>query len=181
MSGQSGYQTDGWRLRALIIVYSLMCFSNTPLYFTHSFSRSISKMDFKRPLAGVATMSMVPLPTKKARYDTSDRSLTPFIGGSNRTQLVTAGRPGSLPRTSRLMSPNMLLQGHDSEIYCCKFSSDGSFAATAGFDRQIMLWDTYGECENIASLSGIANHFALGVIFVSCNQFFLYFLFMCET
>ncbi|OON18374.1 WD domain, G-beta repeat protein, partial [Opisthorchis viverrini] len=111
-------------------------------------------MDFKRPLAGVATMSMVPLPTKRARYDTPS-ALLPF-GGNNRTgtQIISAGKPGSIPRTSNLLSPNMLLNGHDSEIYCGKFSSDGTFLVSAGFDRRILIWETYGECENISVMTG---------------------------
>lgn len=59
-----------------------------------------------------------------------------------------------LPRTSNLLSPIMLLLGHEGEIYSAKFSPDGSCLASSGFDRKIFLWNTYGECENFAVLSG---------------------------
>ncbi|KAA0188311.1 U5 small nuclear ribonucleoprotein 40 kDa protein [Fasciolopsis buskii] len=110
-------------------------------------------MDFKRPLAGVASMSMVPLPAKKGRYEPAPLALAQY-GGKTSSQIVSAGQPGSIPRTSNLQAPNMLLDGHDSEIYCGKFASDGSFLVSAGFDRKIMLWETYGDCENIATLLG---------------------------
>ncbi|KAF7255628.1 hypothetical protein EG68_07726 [Paragonimus skrjabini miyazakii] len=113
-------------------------------------------MDFKRPLAGVATMSMVPLPTKKTRYEAPTLTLSTFDAhvAKSGAQIIPAGKPGSIPRTSNLLSPNMLLSSHDSEIYCGKFSSDGSFLISAGFDRRILLWETYGECENIAVMTG---------------------------
>ncbi|CAL8105319.1 unnamed protein product [Calicophoron daubneyi] len=113
-------------------------------------------MDFKRPLAGVASMSMVPLPTKKPRYEASSLAMAQFSGiiGRSSSQIIPAGKPGSMPRTSNLQSPNMLLSGHDGEIYCGKFSSDGSFLASAGFDRKILLWETYGDCENFATMTG---------------------------
>ena len=40
-------------------------------------------------------------------------------------------------RTSRLEAPIMLLTGHEGEIFCCKFSVDGSFLASAGHERLI--------------------------------------------
>ncbi|KAH9591537.1 U5 small nuclear ribonucleoprotein [Schistosoma haematobium] len=114
-------------------------------------------MDFKRPLAGVTSMSMVPLPSKKPRKDGSSLGITAFGNGMYKlnSQIIPTGQAGSIPRTSNLLSPNMLLNGHESEVYCGKFSSDGSFLASAGFDRRILLWETYGECENIATMMGM--------------------------
>ena len=57
-------------------------------------------------------------------------------------------------RTSNLMAPIMLLQGHEGEIYGAKFSHDGKYIASTGFDQKIYLWNTYGECENYAVLKG---------------------------
>ena len=48
----------------------------------------------------------------------------------------------------------MQLTGHGGEIYCCKFHPNGKILASAGFDRQLFLWNTFGECENYAILSG---------------------------
>lgn len=60
------------------------------------------------------------------------------------------------PRTSSLLAPIMLLTGHEGEIYTVKFHPEGMYMASAGFDRQIYLWNVYGECENFAVLKGHA-------------------------
>jgi len=78
-------------------------------------------------------------------------SLVPVTKRS-KTDLVAIN--DEAPRTSNLLSPIMLLMGHEGEIYAAKFTPDGSLLASAGFDRKIMLWNTYGECENFAILSG---------------------------
>lgn len=61
---------------------------------------------------------------------------------------------GEPPRTSNLLSPIMLLSGHQGEIFCSKFHPNGALIASSGFDRQIFLWNTYGECENFAAITG---------------------------
>ncbi|OQV25306.1 U5 small nuclear ribonucleoprotein 40 kDa protein [Hypsibius exemplaris] len=63
-------------------------------------------------------------------------------------QLMAAG----IPRTSSLQAPIMLLTGHGGEIFCVKFHPDGSALASAGYDRQIYLWNVFGESENYAIL-----------------------------
>lgn len=40
-------------------------------------------------------------------------------------------------RTSDLMAPTMVLQGHGGEIYTAQFSPDGEFLASAGYDMQV--------------------------------------------
>ena len=57
-------------------------------------------------------------------------------------------------RSSSLFAPIVVLSGHESEIFCCKFSPDGNIIASAGFDRKILLWNVYGECDNWAVLLG---------------------------
>jgi len=57
-------------------------------------------------------------------------------------------------RTSNLMAPIMLLNGHQGEIFSLKFHPDGKYMASSGFDRLIYFWNVYGECENFAVLSG---------------------------
>ncbi|EHA97726.1 U5 small nuclear ribonucleoprotein 40 kDa protein [Heterocephalus glaber] len=48
----------------------------------------------------------------------------------------------------------MLLSGHEGGVYCCKFHPNGSTLASAGFDRLILLWNVYGDCNNYATLKG---------------------------
>ncbi|CAF0764496.1 unnamed protein product [Rotaria sordida] len=58
------------------------------------------------------------------------------------------------PRTSKLAAPIMLLQGHEGEIFSCKFHADGEIMASAGFDRKIFLWNVYDQCYNWYVLTG---------------------------
>lgn len=40
-------------------------------------------------------------------------------------------------RTSSLMAPIMLLEGHQGEIFSCEFHPEGQHLVSTGFDRQI--------------------------------------------
>lgn len=67
-----------------------------------------------------------------------------FILGAKRSRtddraLVEAGSAQSneIPRTSNLFAPNMLLTGHDGEIFAARFSADGTCLASAGYDMKI--------------------------------------------
>jgi Prp8 binding protein len=51
-------------------------------------------------------------------------------------------------RTSGLQAPIMLLQGHQADTTVVKFSPDGQSLASAGADKQILLWEVYGDCTN---------------------------------
>jgi len=58
----------------------------------------------------------------------------------------------------KLYSPNVLLSGHNGEIYTGKFSNEGFLYATAGHDKSIFLWETFEEnCRNITTLKGHTN------------------------
>ncbi|KAL5604257.1 hypothetical protein BROUX41_002235 [Berkeleyomyces rouxiae] len=58
------------------------------------------------------------------------------------------------PRTSGLQAPVMQLSGHTGEIFAASFDPNGNYIASAGMDRNIFLWRTYGECENYGILTG---------------------------
>lgn len=60
-------------------------------------------------------------------------------------------------RSSNLSAPTMLLTGHDSAIYSIAFDPSGRHLVSGSFDRQIFLWDVYGECKNYNVLSGHKN------------------------
>jgi Prp8 binding protein len=60
-------------------------------------------------------------------------------------------------RTSSLKAPIMMLQGHKSEVYTARFSPNGAELASGSFDKTILLWSIYGDCENYAQLRGHNN------------------------
>ncbi|XP_011340428.1 U5 small nuclear ribonucleoprotein 40 kDa protein isoform X2 [Ooceraea biroi] len=70
---------------------------------------------------------------------------------SSREKAVVQSDP---PRTSSLMSMIMLLEGHQGDIFSLEFHPEGQYLASTGFDRQIFLWNVYGECENIGAMTG---------------------------
>eukprot|EP00455_Lapot_gusevi_P037329 TRINITY_DN4171_c0_g1_i3.p1 TRINITY_DN4171_c0_g1~~TRINITY_DN4171_c0_g1_i3.p1 ORF type:complete len:388 (-),score=72.85 TRINITY_DN4171_c0_g1_i3:38-1132(-) len=60
-------------------------------------------------------------------------------------------------RTSSLLAPTMLLEGHQGHVYSCKFSPDGQTLVSGSFDKDIFLWEVYGECKNYMVLKGHQN------------------------
>eukprot|EP00048_Salpingoeca_helianthica_P007401 m.109942 g.109942 ORF g.109942 m.109942 type:complete len:348 (-) comp14323_c0_seq4:24-1067(-) len=88
------------------------------------------------------------VPAKRGRTDTE------IVAADPRSKALVVGGP---PRSSSLLAPVMMLSGHEGEIFTAKFSPNGSVIASAGQDRKIFLWNTYGECENFALLSGHTN------------------------
>ncbi|CAI2302965.1 unnamed protein product [Caenorhabditis sp. 36 PRJEB53466] len=73
---------------------------------------------------------------------------------SQGSHLMAGGQLQEQTRTSSLMAPTMVLQGHGGEIYSSRFSPDGLFLASAGYDQQIFLWNVYENCDNFAVLKG---------------------------
>ncbi|UVC54534.1 U5 snRNP-specific subunit [Theileria orientalis] len=60
-------------------------------------------------------------------------------------------------RENVLNFPVMLLTGHESEVYSLDFSQDGRYLASSGKDRQILLFEAFGECRNFGVLAGHKN------------------------
>jgi Prp8 binding protein len=83
------------------------------------------------------------IPHEEEKKVVGPRHMLKYTGPINRA-LVEQG----VKRTSNLLAPIMLLEGHDGEIYCGKFAPDGRSFISAGFDRHIMYWDVFGECTN---------------------------------
>jgi len=96
----------------------------------------------KRKSEGAAHQDGKALVVKKSRTDDEK-------GG----QLIAAG----VPRTSSLMAPIVLLEGHQAEIYSCKFDPSGKILASAGFDKRIFLWHVQGDCTNFHVFEGHKN------------------------
>ncbi|KAK4084075.1 hypothetical protein Purlil1_10419 [Purpureocillium lilacinum] len=84
---------------------------------------------------------------KRQNVSSSDGALARLNASSN--ALVQ-----TVPRTSGLQSPVMELTGHSGEIFAAKFDPTGNLIASGSMDRSILLWRTYGDCENYGLLKG---------------------------
>ncbi|KAJ5201550.1 U5 small nuclear ribonucleoprotein 40 kDa protein [Penicillium cinerascens] len=60
----------------------------------------------------------------------------------------------SIPRTSGLDAPIMELTGHSGEVFTVRFDPTAQHIASGSMDRSILLWNTYGQCENYGQLMG---------------------------
>ncbi|ODA83013.1 hypothetical protein RJ55_01522 [Drechmeria coniospora] len=99
----------------------------------------------KRPADGEPGSSQMLV--KRQNVGSSEGALARLNASSN--ALVQTA-----PRTSGLQAPVMELSGHSGEIFAAKFDPAGTLIASAGMDRSIMLWRTYGDCENYGLLNG---------------------------
>jgi len=86
---------------------------------------------------------MVLVPQKKQRNEI-------MIANNSAMRVVES----NIPRTSNMEAAIMMMSGHEGEVYCGKFHPAGNILASSGYDRQIFLWNVYGECENVSVLSG---------------------------
>lgn len=57
-------------------------------------------------------------------------------------------------RTSGLQAPILELTGHAGEVFATRFDPSGQHIASGSMDRTIMLWNTYGQCENYGTMTG---------------------------
>lgn len=88
---------------------------------------------------------------ESALVPTTKKSRNEVALSNSRDKSVVAAGPA---RTSNLFAPIMLLEGHEGDVFTVDFHPEGQYLATSGFDRQILLWNVYGECENISLMSG---------------------------
>ena len=79
-----------------------------------------------------------------------------YNDGSDGSQAIIVSE-GGIRRTSTLLGPTMLLEGHQAAVHCIKFNPDGNSLATGSFDKTIGLWNVRGECENFMLLEGHKN------------------------
>jgi Prp8 binding protein len=89
---------------------------------------------------------------KRPKTDSDDKTALAKTDTRNKNEIMKIEK-----RTSNLKAPIMLLTGHQAEILSAKFSPDGQTVASASFDKQIFLWNVYGECENWGVLRGHKN------------------------
>lgn len=102
---------------------------------------------YKRAAEGDNEVALIPgndhSPHKRLRNE-----LTQHLVGNNSIQELGP------KRTSSLTSPIMQLTGHSGEVLSCAFHPNGDIIASGGHDRQLFLWNTFQECDNLAALHG---------------------------
>lgn len=60
-------------------------------------------------------------------------------------------------RTSDLLAPIMLLSGHSGAVLSSKISPDGRFVLSGSQDKSMLLWEVFGECNNVMNFKGHSN------------------------
>ncbi|KAI4227355.1 MAG: hypothetical protein L6R36_002498 [Xanthoria steineri] len=104
----------------------------------------------KRPASNAFGSSQLVVKRQKSNVNLSDgRALAVTNGNASGGALIH-----SVPRTSGLQSPIMELTGHTGEVFATRFDTAGHLIASGSMDRSIMLWRTYGECDNFGVLTG---------------------------
>lgn len=92
----------------------------------------------------------------ESSFTLSENSLVPKSVGPENTLVNIATSKGE-GRTSGLLAPTVLLTGHAGEVYCVEFSENGRNVASCSFDKSILIYNVYGDCENTVNLKGHKN------------------------
>ncbi|KAL2839790.1 WD40-repeat-containing domain protein [Aspergillus pseudodeflectus] len=103
----------------------------------------------KRP-AQAAFGSSNQLVVKRKKSDGSLNDSTAVVKSSSQNGTLVQ----AVPRTSGLDAPIMELTGHSGEVFSVRFDPTAQHIASGSMDRSILLWNTYGQCENYGALSG---------------------------
>merc|ERR1711977_182022 len=101
----------------------------------------------KRPASGDYSNSQMVV--KKQNLGNNSKAVAVVNGSAANGALIQA-----VPRTTGLQAPVMELSGHSGEVFCAKFDPNGNYIASGSMDRTIMLWRTFGNCENYGTLTG---------------------------
>ncbi|KAL1981711.1 hypothetical protein VTN96DRAFT_2325 [Rasamsonia emersonii] len=102
----------------------------------------------KRP-APDAFGSSNQLVVKRQKSDSNLNANAVTVRSAQNGALVQA-----IPRTSGLAAPIMELSGHSGEVFATRFDPTAQNIASGSMDRNILLWRTYGQCENYGILTG---------------------------
>ncbi|MCJ1442945.1 MAG: hypothetical protein MMC23_003442 [Stictis urceolatum] len=103
----------------------------------------------KRPASNVFGSSQMVVKRQKSDANLNGKDVAVVNGSAANGALIQ-----SVSRTSGLQAPILELTGHSGEIFATRFDNAGQLIASGSMDRSLMLWRTYGECENIGVLNG---------------------------
>ncbi|MCJ1405477.1 hypothetical protein MMC11_008705 [Xylographa trunciseda] len=104
----------------------------------------------KRPASNAFGSSQMVVKRQKSDANLGNGSAIAVAGG----QYGNGALIQSVSRTSGLQAPIMELTGHTGEVFAARFDPSGNLIASGSMDRSIMLWRTYGQCENYGVLTG---------------------------
>ncbi|KAI4102372.1 MAG: hypothetical protein L6R37_004452 [Teloschistes peruensis] len=104
----------------------------------------------KRPASNAFGTSQLVVKRQKSNVNLSDSKAVAITNGNAADGALVQ----AVPRTSGLQSPIMELTGHSGEIFATRFDATGQLIASGSMDRSIMLWRTYGQCDNFGILTG---------------------------
>ncbi|KAG0220805.1 U5 small nuclear ribonucleoprotein [Mortierella sp. GBA43] len=71
--------------------------------------------------------------------------------GAAITHPIASAHPWALPIRH---TPTRTFRGQAAEVYTCRFSPSGLHIASAGAEKRIYLWNTYGDSNNYGIISG---------------------------
>ncbi|KAI9797211.1 MAG: hypothetical protein M1833_005620 [Piccolia ochrophora] len=104
----------------------------------------------KRPASDAFGSSQMVVKRQKSDANLGSGSSVAVVNNSTQNGALIQ----AVPRTSGLQAPIMELTGHAGEIFATRFDPSGSYIASGSMDRSIMLWRTYGACDNYGVLTG---------------------------
>ncbi|KAL9021949.1 MAG: hypothetical protein Q9185_000820 [Variospora sp. 1 TL-2023] len=96
----------------------------------------------KRPASNAFGSSQLVVKRQKSNVDLSDGKPVTITDGN------------ATGRTLMQASPVTELTGHTGEVFATRFDGAGQMIASGSMDRSIMLWKTYGQCDNFGVLTG---------------------------
>ena len=89
---------------------------------------------------------------KKRKFNEDDNDETQIMIRNEETKKRKMDSSTALvelpPRSSSLSSPILRLEGHQSEVFACKFSKSGQFMASGSYDKTILLWDVFSTSDD---------------------------------
>ena len=92
--------------------------------------------------ASMADTALVPSAGPSAKRPRVDHEL---VAADSRA--LAGLEAGTVPRTSSLDAPTMLLHGHGDAVCSVKISPNGNVLASCSNDKTVFLWNVRGDCQ----------------------------------
>ncbi|PVV00999.1 hypothetical protein BB560_004601 [Smittium megazygosporum] len=85
---------------------------------------------------------------KRTKIDEEPAKIQTLTTSVKTSNVLSKSVKYQVTRSSSLEAPNMLLSGHEGDVFSCKFSPSGENIASCSMDRSILLWKTFKDCKN---------------------------------